>query len=216
MVRAHLLDRRGPHHVLVADRTGAERMARRIRELAPRLVRDAARVLLRLLEVGQRLRPHELEALGRERGADDGLGNEIEERTDARAPELIYDRRWALELLDEMRGICELLDEGQRDRPYITALDVQTAKVRDVSLTPAARTLRELEQRGESFDEFALHMSKMHKAYFLDLYPPNEQRLAEFRREADQSLEAQAAVERADRINFDAYLAQYFAPGRVG
>src|SRR6266404_2911031 len=119
---------------------------------------------------------------------------------------------WALELLDEMRGICELLDEGQRDRPYITALDVQTAKVRDVSLTPAARTLRELEQRGESFDEFALYMSKMHKAYFLDLYPPNEQRLTEFRKEADASLERQAAIERADKVSFDTYLAQYFAP----
>jgi len=119
---------------------------------------------------------------------------------------------WALELLDEMRGICELLDEGQRDRPYITALDVQTAKVRDVSLTPAARTLRELEQRGESFDEFALYMSKMHKAYFLDLYPPNEQRLTEFRKEADASLERQAAIERADKVSFDTYLARYFAP----
>ena len=118
---------------------------------------------------------------------------------------------WAMELIDEMRGICELLDEGDRNRPYTAALEVQNAKIHDVALTPAARTLRELEQRGESFDEFALHMSKMHKAYFLDLYPPNEQRLAEFRREADASLERQAAIERADKIGFDDYLARYFA-----
>ncbi len=118
---------------------------------------------------------------------------------------------WAFELIDEMRGVCELLDEGERDRPYIAALDVQTAKIRDSSLTPAARTLRELQARGESFDEFALYMSKIHKAYFVDLYPPNKQRLAEFRREADESLKKQAAIERADTLAFDDYLAQYFA-----
>ncbi len=119
---------------------------------------------------------------------------------------------WSLELIDEMRGICEILDQGERDRPYTAALQVQSAKVLDVALTPAARTLRELEQRGESFDEFALHMSKMHKSYFLGLYPPNEQRLAEFRRQADLSLERQAEMERSDTLSFDDYLAQYFAP----
>lgn len=118
---------------------------------------------------------------------------------------------WAWELIDEMRGVCELLDEGERDRPYVAALDVQAAKIRDVSLTPAARTLRELKERGESFDQYALHMSKTHKSYFLDLYPPNEQRLAQFRQEADASLEKQAQIERADTMNFDQYLAQYFA-----
>src|SRR5205814_10704404 len=46
VVRAHLLDRRRTHDRLVADRTGAERMTGRIRELAPGLVGHAARVLL--------------------------------------------------------------------------------------------------------------------------------------------------------------------------
>jgi glutamate--cysteine ligase len=53
-------------------------------------------------------------------------------------------------------------------------------------------------------------MSRVHKAYFLDLYPPNEQRLAEFAAEARESLERQAAIEAADRVTFDQFLADYF------
>ena len=48
---------------------------------------------------------------------------------------------WALEIVDSMRGVCELLDEGDPDRPYLTALEMQEAKVRDPARTPAARTL---------------------------------------------------------------------------
>jgi gamma-glutamylcysteine synthetase len=58
---------------------------------------------------------------------------------------------WALEIIDSMRGVCEMLDEGDAQRPYSTALEVQEAKVRDVSLTPAARTMDELRTNQESF-----------------------------------------------------------------
>ena len=54
-------------------------------------------------------------------------------------------------------------------------------------------------------------MSGVHKNYFLDLYPPNEQRLAEFAAQAVESLEKQAQIERSDAVTFDQYLANYFA-----
>jgi len=41
------------------------------------------------------------------------------------------------------------------------------------------------------------------------LYPPNVERQAEFRAEADESLRAQASVEAADRLSFEDFLAQY-------
>jgi glutamate--cysteine ligase len=121
---------------------------------------------------------------------------------------------WARELIDSMRGVCELLDAGDPQRPYAAALDLQEAKVNDAALTPSARTLVELESTGESFAQMALRMSRVHKAYFLELHPPNEQRLAEFSAQAEGSLEKQAAIERADTMNFDEYLATYF--GRNG
>ena len=119
-------------------------------------------------------------------------------------------RTWALELIDSMRGICELLDEGDERRPYTAALELQEAKVLDPALTPSARTLEELASTGESFAQMALRMSALHRNYFLDLYPPNEQRLAEFASQAKESLERQASIERSDTVPFDEYLANYF------
>jgi glutamate--cysteine ligase len=118
---------------------------------------------------------------------------------------------WAAALLDEMTGVCELLDAGDPQRPYAQALATQAAKLRDVSLTPSARLMRELESTGESFMELALRTSAAHKAYFLDLYPPNPERLAQFAREAEESHAQQREVEARDRESFEAYLARYFA-----
>lgn len=119
-------------------------------------------------------------------------------------------RTWALELIDSMRGICELLDQGDERKPYMAALDLQQTKIDDADRTPSARSLQELRTTGESFAQFALRMSRVHKAYFVDLYPPNEQRLAEFRAEAEESLERQASVEAADDMTFDQFLSKYF------
>ncbi|MBS0365765.1 MAG: glutamate--cysteine ligase [Proteobacteria bacterium] len=119
-------------------------------------------------------------------------------------------REWAAELLDAMTGICEILDRGDPARPYSQALAIQAAKVLDVALTPSARLMADL-NAGESFFDLALRMSAAHKAYFLDLYPPNEDRLAEFAGEARDSLAAQQRIEKADTGTFEQYLAGYFA-----
>jgi hypothetical protein len=54
-------------------------------------------------------------------------------------------------------------------------------------------------------------MSRQHKAYFLGLYSPNEARQAEFAARAETSLSEQARLEKEDRLDFDQYLARYFA-----
>jgi len=118
---------------------------------------------------------------------------------------------WALEIVDGMRGVCELLDGGDLQRPYTTALDAQAAKVHEPSLTPSARTLLEMRTSGESFFNFALRMSAVHKGYFLELHSPNEALQEEFVREAEESLREQSRVEDSDTLDFDQYLARYFA-----
>ncbi|MGB5104179.1 MAG: glutamate--cysteine ligase [Steroidobacteraceae bacterium] len=120
-------------------------------------------------------------------------------------------RDWANEIVDSMRGVCEMLDEGDPQRPFATALEVQAAKVRDVALTPSARILEEMRTNEESFFNLALRMSGVHKSYFLELYSPNEARQEEFAAEAEASLAGQARIEANDRISFDEYLARYFA-----
>ena len=54
-------------------------------------------------------------------------------------------------------------------------------------------------------------MSTTHKEYFLELYPPNGERLAEFAAAADESLDKQRRIEAADKESFAKYLARYFA-----
>jgi glutamate--cysteine ligase len=120
-------------------------------------------------------------------------------------------RDWARELLDSMVGICEVLDRGDASRPYAQALAAQSAKIEDVARTPSARLMAELTTTGESFSELALRMSATHKAYFLDLYAPNDARLAEFAQEAAESLEKQRAIEASDSGTFEEFLARYFA-----
>ena len=109
-----------------------------------------------------------------------------------------------------MAGICEILDRGDAARPYTQALAIQAAKIADPALTPSARLLAGLND-GESFFDLGLRMSREHKAYFLDLYPPNEERLKEFASEAHESLRAQRAIEASDRGTFGEYLQRYFA-----
>jgi glutamate--cysteine ligase len=118
---------------------------------------------------------------------------------------------WARELIDSMRGIAEIFDRGDPAKPFTAALAVQAAKVQDVTLTPSARMLAELQNTGESFFDLGLRMSRLHKEYFLALYPPNVGRQSEFRAAADESLRAQKAIEAADKIDFEEYLARYSA-----
>ena len=139
------------------------------------------------------------------RGREPGLAL----RRDGRAVPL---SDWAHELIDSMQGIAELFDHGDPSKPYAAALAVQAAKVDDVRLTPSARMLAELESTGESFFDLALRMSRLHKEYFLALYPPNVERQAAFRAAAEESLRAQAGIEAADRKSFEEYLADYTAP----
>ena len=119
--------------------------------------------------------------------------------------------QWARELLDSMQGLCEMLDHGELSRPYMTALEQQRAKIEEVERTPSARLLAEMRQTGESFFQLAQRMSKLHKDYFLGLYPPNERRLAEFASAAQESHDAQRRIEAGDKQDFDSYLAHYLA-----
>ncbi len=118
---------------------------------------------------------------------------------------------WAAEIIDSMRGLCELLDEGDAQRPYLTALELQEEKIRDVSRTPAARSLHEMRVNEESFFNFALRMSKVHQSYFRELLPTSPSRQDEFAAEAAESIEQQARIEAADKVSFDDYLARYFS-----
>ena len=67
---------------------------------------------------------------------------------------------WAGEILDQMQGICELLDAGDASKPYSAALAFQRAKLVDFAELPSARLLEEMRRQDMSFFDVALWMSR--------------------------------------------------------
>jgi len=117
---------------------------------------------------------------------------------------------WADELLQEMSAVCELLDRSTDGDPYCAALQAQQQKVRDPELTPSARMLNEMRDRGEGFYHFAERLSRTHQHFFKNL-PMRETRERYYSELAVKSLEDQRAWEAADEIAFAQYLERYFS-----
>ncbi|MFQ5644931.1 MAG: glutamate--cysteine ligase, partial [Thiogranum sp.] len=144
--------------------------------------------------------------------------NELRTAHQGRDPELMLVRDgnpvllqdWAGELMQEMHGVCELLDRGSKGQPYCSALDAQWNKVKDPGLTPSARMLREMRDRGEGFYHFAKRMSEIHRHFFNNL-PLSETSERYFSELAEKSLEDQQAWEATDEVPFDEYLQRYFS-----
>jgi glutamate--cysteine ligase len=127
-----------------------------------------------------------------------------------RAGKAVRLREWGRELLAALEPICALLDQGDAGAPYGRSLAAQKASMEDADLTPSARVLRDMRERGESFFRFAKRLSETHRNCFLahPLAPAAETYLAA---QAKASLEEQAAIEAADRLSFEEYLHRYFA-----
>ncbi|MDX1454402.1 MAG: glutamate--cysteine ligase [Gammaproteobacteria bacterium] len=119
-------------------------------------------------------------------------------------------RDWADDILAKMRPVAALMDRCEPESPYTAALDRQLAVAADPDLTPSARMLAEMQERGESFFAFALRKSQEHHAAISEqaLDAATEQRM---QREARDSLAAQAEIEAADTLGFDEYLEHYFS-----
>ncbi|MGE5623928.1 MAG: glutamate--cysteine ligase [Bacillota bacterium] len=136
-------------------------------------------------------------------GRDPGLALEREGKTKRL-------REWALDIVEALGPVTALLDGDNHAKPYGASLAAQRAAVKDPDRTPSARILNEMRSHGESFFRFAKRLSEAHRDCFLKhpLPPESEGRFAA---KAGASLEKQAAIEAADTLSFEEYLAQYFA-----
>lgn len=165
-----------------------------------------------LLAASPRITPSERRAID---------ANQILTAHRGREPGLVLNRsgdpvplgQWAREVLDAMGPVAELLD-GRTGGPRAKGLAVQRAKVADPELTPSARMLREMRENGEGFPEFAYRVSAEHRARLKGraLHP---ERRALFARLAKESRRWQEEIEAADDLDFDTFLARYFAQGRA-
>jgi len=135
-----------------------------------------------------------------------------------RKPDLLLDssgdRRklteWALELLDAIQPICELLDSGEKEPLYQQALAQQIERTHNAELTPSAKILAGMQQEKEPFGCYAMRLSQQQKSYF-ENFKLNENRKKELEAEAVKSLEAQNQLESEEQPLFDQFLANYFS-----
>lgn len=135
-----------------------------------------------------------------------------------RDPSLILQRQgrgiplnvWAAELCDVMQGFSECLDADEAGSPYGDALQRQRESIEDAERTPASQVLAEMRENRESFHDFAKRLSIKHARYFKQIELPKDEATF-FIETARKSAEKQRAMELADTLSFEQYLANYFA-----
>lgn len=136
------------------------------------------------------------------RGREPGLQLEAEGRP-------IGLRQWALELLDAMIPLAEMVD-GAAGGPCMNSLSYQRDKILEPALTPSARMLAEMATCQESFLNLALNLSMAHRHTFLS-WSLTAERLANFQRLCLESQRRQQEIEAADDMDFDEFLNRYLA-----
>jgi glutamate--cysteine ligase len=118
---------------------------------------------------------------------------------------------WGREILGRVEQIAAAIDTVEGSDCYVQAVSGVATMIDDASQTPSARLLRELQDSGNSFFEYAMSMARSHRDYFGSITPMTEQRHDEFVEEARQSIERQRQIEATDSISFEEYLAHYYA-----
>lgn len=117
---------------------------------------------------------------------------------------------WARDICTRIRAVAEFMDpDGSRG--YVAAVDMQARVVDDPDQAPSARLLTELGETGQTFLEFAMTTGREFADYFRAMDPALNTNWASFAAESRDSLERQAAIEAADTLSFDQYVANYYA-----
>jgi glutamate--cysteine ligase len=121
---------------------------------------------------------------------------------------------WAGALLDGIEAAAACLDTAHGTRDYTASVAGQRDKVNDPELTPSARVLREMREKAQPFYRFALRYSQQWAEEFRGR-APSADTLQQLERESRESLAAQRAIEEGDTVDFEHYLAAYYAQYRA-
>ncbi len=112
-----------------------------------------------------------------------------------------------VEIVDDIAKVAALLDVN--DEGYIAAADAQRDALTDPTLTPSAQILFEMRDRGQSFLEFTLDVSRAHADYFRGVGLPAKKE-ALFACVSERSLKQAEDLEKTKEPPFEDYLASYF------
>lgn len=117
---------------------------------------------------------------------------------------------WACEILQSMSSVCKILDNGDTKQPYSNALNQQFEVLENPELTPSAKILASMGKQNQSFNQFGLNISALHKKYFMNnkLDKITNQKFAQM---SATSHKKQKEIESNDQLSFDDFLSDYFA-----
>lgn len=118
---------------------------------------------------------------------------------------------WGQAILDAIFPVAEFLDEVHGGNAYEDATDDQMRKLQHPELTPSARMLDEMRDRGEGFYQFARRLSVQHHSFF-STRELSRERLAQFDAAVRQSYVELDAIESQKQEDFDDFLEAYFTP----
>lgn len=118
-------------------------------------------------------------------------------------------KAWALDILNSMSSICQVLDQGTTNTPYQKALNQQINRVNNPDLTPSAKILADMRKTQQPFARFAIAQSHHHE-HFYRSQQLNQEESEMFFRMSIQSKKRLVEIEKNDHISFDDFLAQYF------
>ncbi len=117
---------------------------------------------------------------------------------------------WGSELLAEMEPIAELLDSAYKVEGHSQALRDQLEVIQDPSLTPSGKLLKTMKDEDKSFFQIAMDLAQDHHRGFVD-NPLSGNDLDRYETLAVNSLAEQKKIEAEEDIDFESYLANFYA-----
>ena len=118
--------------------------------------------------------------------------------------------KWGLELFLKLEDIASLFDSTLGGDQYRQALSEQRMKLEDPNQTPSAKIVAQLLDSNEPFFTLAMHMAE-HTKQATRHHQLSQRIINQYSNIAIQSIEEQETIENTDTIDFDTFLAQYFA-----
>ncbi len=119
--------------------------------------------------------------------------------------------KWGFELLARLDDIAAVFDSSLGGHLYRNALNEQRIKLEDPSQTPSAKITSQLLADNEPFFYLAMRMAEQAKRSISQSQPLDQKQIERYNSIAEQSIAEQQEIERTDDIDFDTFLARYFA-----
>jgi glutamate--cysteine ligase len=119
-------------------------------------------------------------------------------------------RDWAQDLYKELEDVAALIDLHHPIAVHGPALNLFKSRVDNPDETPAALLLSEMKNSGKTYFQTALQHARGHRDHFLKT-PLDKELTRHFEDLARDSLAKQSAIEKADHLDFEQYLANFYA-----